>query len=79
MVAFAAIQAHPQQAERVHTKADGAIGEAGFVIEQEALRPFCCLALPGGTGAIAVVVVEVVVAKTQGGLAVLDEVSVRHR
>ena len=79
VVALAAVKPQAQQTQSIHAHANGAIGKTGLVIEDEALRPFSGLALPGRPCAITEVVVEVVVAKTQRGAAVLNEVSVRHR
>lgn len=67
----AAVQAHAEQAQRVDAEADGALGEARLVIQDEALAPLFLLARRGG--AIAVVGIDVEVAQGQRCLAVLDE------
>lgn len=56
---------------RVDAEADGALGEARLVIQDEALAPLFLLARRGA--AIAVVGIDVEVAQGQRCLAVLDE------
>ncbi|MNN17828.1 hypothetical protein D3C81_1310240 [compost metagenome] len=65
----AAVQAHAEQADGIHAEADGAFGEAGLVVEDEALAPL----LGGGAVLIADVAVDVEVAQGEVGLAVFEE------
>ncbi|MNP03889.1 hypothetical protein D3C76_957870 [compost metagenome] len=71
--AAAAIELDAVQAEHVHADADGARGEAGSGVEDEALGPFLGLAL----GAVAdEVAVQVEVAQVEVGLGVFEETAV---
>lgn len=59
------------QAQHVHAETDGALGEAGTGIQNEALRPFFGLAL--WVGRVNEVTVDVEVAQVEGGLGVFQE------
>ncbi|MNK95355.1 hypothetical protein D3C87_1155890 [compost metagenome] len=69
--AFAAIKLYRIQAQHVHAEADGALGEAGFGVEDEALRPLFSLAL--GLGRVGEVTVDIEVAQVEIDLGALDE------
>lgn len=65
------IQLHTQQADGVEAEADGAFGEPGAVVEDEALTPLLRLAVVVG-GVLGVQVV-IEIAQAEAGLAVFDE------
>src|SRR5690606_22167434 len=69
--AAARIQADTNLAQGVQPEADRTCGITGLEVEQEALAPL--LALRGGGGATAIVLVEVEVAGAEGGTGTLDE------
>ncbi|MCY1430683.1 hypothetical protein D9M71_466340 [compost metagenome] len=82
--AGAGIQLHPEQPQRIHADADGAVGVAGLETQHEALRPFLGLGHAGAVMArrirqagITVVAVHVEVAQFQAHVAVIDEVRLR--
>ncbi|MCY1397828.1 hypothetical protein D9M71_128470 [compost metagenome] len=67
----ATVQAHAEQAQRIHAEPDRPLGEARGVVEDKTLAPFFLLAR--GSGAIAVIGVDVEVTQGQVGLAVFDK------
>jgi len=69
--AFATIELLRVHAKDVEAEADGALGEAGFGVENEVLRPFFSLALR--IGRVDEVAVEVGVAQVQRGFAVVKK------
>ncbi len=69
--AFTAIEFYRIQAEHVHAETDGALGETGFGVEDEVLRPFFSLALR--LGRVGEVAVDVEVAQVQVGAGALDK------
>ena len=68
----AGVELDAEHAQRIHAKADGAVGVARLQVEHEALGPFVALGLLGA-GAVAKVAVEVHVAGFQGRAAVFEE------
>ncbi len=69
--AFAAVELHRIQAQHIHAEADGALGEAGFGVENETLCPFFSLAL--GLGRVGEVAVDVEIAQVQVDLGTFDK------
>ncbi|MNL22162.1 hypothetical protein D3C87_1434940 [compost metagenome] len=69
--AFTAVEFLRIQAQHVYTETDRALGETGFRIEDEALRPLFTLAL--GVGRVDVVAIEVGVAQVQRGFGVIGK------
>ncbi|MCY1412750.1 hypothetical protein D9M71_281650 [compost metagenome] len=69
--AFAAVELHRIQTQHIHAEADSALGEPGFGIEDETLRPLLSLAL--GLGRVGEVAVDVEVAQVQVDLGALDK------
>ncbi|MNN41509.1 hypothetical protein D3C81_1556320 [compost metagenome] len=68
---FAAIELLRVHAKDVEPEADRALGEAGFGIEDEVLRPLFSLALR--VGRVDEVAVEVGIAQVQRGFAVFEK------
>ncbi len=62
------IELHAQIAEGIDTQANGALGEAGLVVQQEALGPVLLVSTP-----VAAITAEVIVAQGQRELAVVQE------
>ncbi|MNH10002.1 hypothetical protein D3C79_694660 [compost metagenome] len=71
----AGIELDAQLAQRVHAKADRALGKARFQLGGKALAPFLGLGLRGV--ALAKITVDVVVAQLQACMAVANEVGQR--
>ncbi|MNX81271.1 hypothetical protein D3C86_1129540 [compost metagenome] len=69
--AFAAVELHRIQTQHIHAEADSALGEPGFGIEDETLRPLLSLAL--GLGRVGEVAIDVEVAQVQVDLGALDK------
>ena len=69
--AFAAVEFHRVQPQHIHAEADGALGEPGFGIEDETLRPLLSLAL--SLGRVGEVAVDVEVAQVQVDLGAFDK------
>ena len=69
--ALTAIELDRIQPEYVHAKANGALGEAGFGVENETLRPLLGLAL--GLGRVGEVAVDVEVAQVEVDLGAFNE------
>ncbi|MNI56271.1 hypothetical protein D3C73_1112640 [compost metagenome] len=69
--AFAAIELHRVQPQYVHAETDGALGEPGFGIEDEALRPLLSLAL--SLGRVGEVAIDVEVAQVEVDLGAFDK------
>ncbi|MNP07554.1 hypothetical protein D3C76_995810 [compost metagenome] len=75
----AGVELQAQAGQRIHAHADEAVGEAGFVFEDEALGPLFLLGLARHrVVGLAEVAVVVVVAQLDAGLAVLEELSLRQ-
>ncbi len=69
--AFTAIELLRIQAQHIKPETDGALGEAGFCIEDEVLCPLFCLGLR--IGRVGEVTVEVGVAQVKCGRGVIDK------